>query len=311
MHLNNLAKMSRPGHILIGGGTGFIGTTLCKQLKSKGYGITVISRMPGVNRLSWGELQDKGLPKGTTAVVNLAGQNVMDFSRRWTAGFKQNVFFSRVNTTKTLAGLIDNATCKPEVFVTISGVGIYKPDSEKEYTEESQVTPFDFFSDLCNQWEKAAHFEKPDSQKQCRIVTIRSGVVLGRDGGMIKQMYLPFYLGLGGPVGTGSQYMPWIHLNDLTNLIIYSIETPKVHGVLNGVAPNPCTNMEFTKAFGKALSRPTLFPVPSFVLNCLLNKERAVMITEGQKVLPKKTLSTGFKYQYPDIESACREVVSK
>nr|CAH7713264.1 unnamed protein product [Callosobruchus chinensis] len=234
--------MSSPGNVLIGGGTGFIGSALRNVLRGKGYGITVISRMPGPSRISWNDLNQKGLPKDTTAVVNLAGQNVMDFTRRWTAGFKQNVYNSRVNTTAALAKAIDDASVKPSVFVTISGVGAYKPDPKKEYTEESPCGNFDFFSKLCKDWESAAKLSK----EKCRVVTIRSGVVLGRDGGMIKQLYLPFYLGLGGPIGMGDQFMPWIHIDDLTSLIVYAIENPKVEGVLNGVAPTPCTNKEFS-----------------------------------------------------------------
>lgn len=203
--------------------------------------------MPGPQRISWNDLQTNGLPKDTTAVVNLAGQNVMDVSRRWTAGFKQNVFNSRINTTKLLATKIDEIKMnKPSVFVTMSGVGIYKPDQNKQYTEESQCNEFDFFSKLCNHWEKAAVLHTK-TQEECRLVTIRSGVVLGKGGGMIKQLYLPFYLGLGGPVGDGTQYMPWIHIDDLIRLIIYAIENPNVKGVVNGVAPNPCTNKDFSK----------------------------------------------------------------
>lgn len=203
--------------------------------------------MPGPQRISWNNLQAKGIPKETTAVVNLAGQNVMDISRRWTAGFKQNVFNSRINTTKLLATKINElGPKKPSVFVTISGVGIYKPDQVKQYTEDSYCEEFDFFSKLCKQWEEAAALNA-ETVSSCRLVTIRSGVVLGRNGGMIKQLYLPFYLGLGGPVGNGTQFMPWIHIDDLTNLIVYAIENPNVKGVLNGVAPSPCTNMEFTK----------------------------------------------------------------
>ncbi|CAH1155612.1 unnamed protein product [Phaedon cochleariae] len=300
--------MASASSILVGGGTGFVGTTLCNALRSKGYGVTIISRMPGPHRVSWCDIQTKGLPKNTKAVVNLAGQNVMDFTRRWTAGFKQNVYSSRVNTTKSLASIIDEANEKPTAFVTISGVGCYKPDKQKEYTEESVCGEFDFFSKLCKDWEEAAHLSDL-SNRYCRVVTIRSGVVLGREGGMIKQLHLPFYLGLGGPVGNGEQYMPWIHIEDLTNIIIHAIETPNVEGILNGVAPKPCTNMEFSKAFGNAMRRPALLPLPSFVLNMLLNKERAVMITEGQKVIPKRTISTGFNYKYGDIQSACRALV--
>ncbi|CAH1968282.1 unnamed protein product [Acanthoscelides obtectus] len=127
---------------------------------------------------------------------------------------------------------------------------------------------------------------------------------------MIKQLYLPFYLGLGGPIGTGNQYMPWIHIDDLTSLIVYAIENPKVEGVLNGVAPVPCTNKEFSLAFGKALHRPAFIPIPSIVFDILLNKERAIMVTEGQKVIPKNTLSSGFKYKYQNIEVACKSLVA-
>ncbi|VEN59572.1 unnamed protein product [Callosobruchus maculatus] len=301
--------MSSPGNVLIGGGTGFIGSALRNLLRFKGYGITVVSRMPGPSRISWNELIVNGLPKDTTAVVNLAGQNVMDFTRRWTAGFKQNVYNSRVYTTSTLAKAINDASVKPSVFVTISGVGAYKPDPKKEYTEESPCGDFDFFSKLCKDWESAAKLSL-ESKEKCRLVTIRSGVVLGREGGMIKQLYLPFYLGLGGPIGMGEQFMPWIHIDDLASLIVYAIENPKVEGVLNGVAPTPCTNKEFSLAFGKALHRPAFIPVPSFVFDILLNKERAVMVTEGQIVIPKKTLSTGFKYKYPNIDTACKALVA-
>lgn len=202
--------------------------------------------MPGLQRISWNDIQGKGLPDKTIAVVNLAGQNVMDVSRRWTSGFKQNVYNSRVNTTKLLANKINEAKQKPAVFVTISGVGIYKPDPTREYTEDSQCETFDFFSKLCKNWENAAVLNI-HTQKLCRTVTIRSGVVLGKNGGMIKQLYLPFFLGLGGPVGSGTQFMPWIHIDDLSNLIIFSIENSNVTGILNGVAPNPCTNKEFSE----------------------------------------------------------------
>lgn len=198
--------------------------------------------MPGPQRISWHDLQSNGLPKNTKAVINLAGQNIMDFKQRWTAGFRQNVYNSRINTTKALAKAIAQAKEKPSVFVSMSGVGVYKPDGDVEYTEESKVESFDFFSKLCLEWEKASRLAPDD----CRIVNIRSGVVLGREGGMIGHLYLPFFLGLGGPVGDGHQYLPWIHINDLTKLIIFAVQTPTVSGILNGVAPKPATNKQFT-----------------------------------------------------------------
>ncbi|EFA00825.1 Epimerase family protein SDR39U1-like Protein [Tribolium castaneum] len=295
------------GTALVGGGTGFIGSHLCNALKSQGYGVTVISRMPGPQRMTWNDLNRVGLPEGTTAVINLAGQNVLDMKQRWNAGFKQNVFNSRVNTTSSLAKAISNAQNKPSVFVSISGVGIYKADKVREYDEASVEPEFDFFSRLCHEWEKAAKLPKGPT----RQVTIRSGVVLGRNGGMIKQLYLPFFCGLGGPVMPGDQYLPWIHIEDLTGLILFALKNDKVEGTLNGVAPQNVTNKEFSDAFAKALRRPAFFPVPKFVLNVLLSEERANMLTEGQKVLPKRTMSLGFQYKYPDIASACQQVVTK
>lgn len=200
--------------------------------------------MPGPQRISWHDLTKDGLPSGTTAVVNLAGQNILDMKQRWNAGFKQNVWNSRVNTSEALAKAIENAIEKPNVFVSMSGVGIYEPSASLSYTEDSPIKEFDYLSKLCVNWEKAAKL--PD-YTDCRNVFIRSGVVLGRNGGMIQQLYLPFYLCLGGPIGSGDQFLPWIHVEDLTRLILFAIENDNVTGVLNGVAPQPITNREFSQ----------------------------------------------------------------
>ncbi|XP_019762648.1 epimerase family protein SDR39U1 isoform X2 [Dendroctonus ponderosae] len=296
------------GTVLVGGGSGFVGTHLTKALSSKNYGVKIVSRMPGPRNVSWHEIGARGLPENTVAVVNLAGQNVMDFKRRWTAGFKQNVFSSRINTTASLAKAINNSLKKPKVYISMSGVGAYKPDPEAEYTECSNIRQFDFFSKLVIEWEKAAALDSA-AKNQCRVVAIRSGVVLGRDGGMIKQLYLPFILGLGGPVGNGAQFMPWIHIADLVDLIIFCIENNQVEGVLNGVAPQVCSNKQFSNAFAKTLNRPAFIPVPSFVFNLLLGAERAKMITEGQKVIPQRTQELGFKFRFPTVQSACENIV--
>ncbi|XP_069701637.1 epimerase family protein SDR39U1 [Periplaneta americana] len=292
------------GSVLVGGGSGFIGTAFGNLLRTKGYGVTIVSRMPGPQRMSWTELAESGLPDNTVAVVSLAGQNVLDPTRRWTPGFKQNVWASRVNTTQSLAQAIIRASSKPRVFISISGVGIYEPSETAEYTEDSRGGNFDFLSRLCQEWESVA---KLPAHLGVRQVTIRSGVVLGRRGGMIKQLFLPFYLGLGGPVGKGNQYMPWIHIHDLTSLLLFAIENENVRGVLNGVAPQIVTNRQFTKSFGRALWRPTVIPIPEFALNMAFSEERAKIMTAGQKVVPKRTLSYGFEYKYPDIDSACKE----
>ncbi|EAT45709.1 AAEL003019-PA [Aedes aegypti] len=291
-------------HVVIGGGTGFIGKRLAQTLRSDGYDVTTISRMPAVKHMTWHDLEKDGLPTGTSAVVNLAGQNVLDPTRRWTPGFKQNVWNSRINTTAACARAIEKATIKPKVFVSICGVSHYAPGPQLN-TEESKTTEFDFMSRLCIEWEKAANLS---DNSICRVVKIRSGVVIGREGGMIQSLILPFWLGFGGPIGDGSHDLPWIHVQDICNMIKFAIEKPEVNGILNGVAPELITNRDFTKAFASALIRPAFFPLPEFVLNLIFDKERAALLTQGAKVVPKRPQELGYKYQFPDIRSACKDV---
>ncbi|CAH0729737.1 unnamed protein product, partial [Brenthis ino] len=288
--------------VLVGGGTGFVGTRLSRLLKANNYNVINLSRMPAANNISWTSIENSGIPSNTCAIVNLAGQQFMDFTKVWTPGFKQNVRNSRVYTTRALATAINKSENKPKVFVLITGVGAYEPSETNCYDESSPPTGKDFFSKLLVEWEKAATVDPP-----VRLVIIRSGVVLGREGGMIKNMILPFYFGLGGPISSGKQFLPWIHIDDLTRLIHFAVENQEVKGILNGVAPQVITNADFTKAFAKALSRPAIFTVPEFALNLLLNEERAMMLTKGQHVIPKRTLEYGFQYKYPDIDGACAE----
>lgn len=288
--------------IAVGGGTGFIGSHLSELLNQKGYNVVNVVRMPGTKNISWSKLELQGLPNQTCAVVNLAGQQFLDFTKAWTPGFKQNVQNSRIYSTKALAKAINKSPDKPKVFVLITGVGAYEPSETQKYDENSPTTGLDFFSKLTVEWEKAAEVEAP-----VRLVIIRSGVVLGRRGGMIKNMFLPFYFGVGGPIGNGHQYLPWIHIEDLTRLILFAIENDNVNGILNGVAPQVITNETFTKAFAKALNRPAFIPVPETMLNLFLNEERAMIMTKGQHVTPKRVLEYGFEYKYGDIEQACRE----
>lgn len=290
-------------HVVIGGGTGFIGSQLIKSLSLEGISCTCISRMPGPNRISWNDLESYGLPENTSAVINVAGQNVLDPMQRWTPGFKQNVRNSRVKTTKALADSIQNT--KATVFATISGVAYYKPNGTV-YTEESKCESYDFLSRLSHDWEEAAKLPEDSNIRQ---VTIRSGVVLGRNGGMIKQIYLPFFFGLGGSIGSGTQYMPWIHITDLVCMFIFALKNSNVHGILNGVAPQLITNQKFTKEFAAAMKRPAFIPLPSFLLKILFSEERAKIMLEGQKVLPKRVTKLGFQYQYPNIENVCKQLV--
>ncbi|KAK0163605.1 hypothetical protein PV327_007271 [Microctonus hyperodae] len=287
--------------VVIGGGSGFIGSALSHALKNEGINVTIISRKERPNGITWANLAKNGLPGDTTHVINVAGQNILDPKKKWTKEFKKIVWDSRVGTTKSLAKAVANSDVK--FFATISGVAYYKPN-DKEYTEYDKCEKYDFLSELTHAWEEAA--ELPRDNK-CRRVTLRSGVVLGRTGGMINQIFVPFFFCLGGPMGTGNQYVPWIHISDIVNLFIFASYKDNVTGILNGVAPEIITNKQFTKAFSRALWKPAFIPMPSFALNLLFNSERAKIILEGQKVIPKRVLEYGFEYQYPNIKDACMQ----
>ncbi|XP_035679683.1 epimerase family protein SDR39U1-like isoform X1 [Branchiostoma floridae] len=290
--------------VLIGGGSGFIGTALRKLLEHRGYQVTLISRTPGKNKITWDEVKKTGLPE-CYAVVGMQGSNILNIFRRWTDGFKKEVWDSRVETTKTLAQAISEASNPPKVWVSFSGVGYYKPSYVYDYDEDSPGGDFDYISQLATAWEEAAKL--PAENTNTREVIIRSastGVVLGRDGGAIKQMYFSFWFGSGGVIGDGMQFFPWIHINDLTRLVMHALENEKVTGVLNGVAPETITNWDFTKEFNTVLLRPGFFPLPRPIVNFALGEERAKMLTEGQAVVPKRTLESGFTFNFPKIKMA-------
>ncbi|KAK2822745.1 hypothetical protein Q5P01_022810 [Channa striata] len=298
--------------VIIGGGSGFVGRELTGLLRKKGHEVTLISRQPGPGRITWGELESRGLPP-CEAAVNLAGENLMNPLRWWNESYKNDLFSSRIDTTKTLARAIGASPKPPHSWVLVSGVACYKMSETAQYTEDSEWTPFDLFSNLVKEWEAAAHLPG-NVAKNTKQVIIRSGIVLGRDGGAMKQMLLPFWLGLGGTLGSGSQPFPWIHVSDLAGIIARGLEPPAdtpspSPQVFNGVAPALNTNYEFTKELGRILRRPTIFPVPGFVLNTLMGSERAVILTQGQKVIPKRTLEAGYQYKYPDLTSALKEIV--
>ncbi|KAK6185229.1 hypothetical protein SNE40_007507 [Patella caerulea] len=292
--------------ILIGGGSGFVGGELSKLLVKNGLKVILVSRSAGSNKITWKDLEKNGLPKDCSGVVSMAGENILNPFKRWNEDFKSEVRSSRIDTTKALAQAIMEAENKPKVFVSMSGVAYHKPDDIKEYTEESSGGDYDFLSRLTTEWEAAA---KLPNSCNVRQIVVRTGVVLGRNGGMIKQIYLPFYMGAGGKIGSGLQWFPWIHVSDVAGIFAYAIQNENVNGVLNAVAPNPVTNSQFTSSFAGAMWRPSIFPTPGFMMNALFGAERGKVILEGQKVLPKRTLEYGYKFKYPDIDSACKEIV--
>lgn len=289
-----------------------MGRELMHLLKNKGHECTVISRKPGPGKITWDELEFNGLPP-CDGVVNLAGENLMNPLRWWNENYKNDLFSSRINTTKSLAKAISRSPSPPLSWVLITGVACYKPSLTAQYSEDSEWTPFDLLSKLVKEWEGAALLPE-NKAKTTKQFIIRPGVVLGRDGGAMKQMLLPFWLGLGGTLGSGRQPFPWIHVSDLAGIIAHALEdTGEVSypspQVFNGVAPALDTNYEFTKELGRVMRRPTILPVPGFFINALMGSERAMVLTQGQKVIPKRTQEAGYQYKYPDLSSALMEIV--
>ncbi|RWS27796.1 epimerase family protein SDR39U1-like protein [Leptotrombidium deliense] len=291
--------------VLIGGGTGFIGSRLKNAFSPIADKVILVSRNNAKDCLTWDHINKNGIPKGTDLVINVAGENVLNPFRYWSTSFKENVISSRVQTNKCLATAIQKCENGPRAFITISGVNYYRPNGE-EQTEYNQVSSFDFFSKLCEQWETAGNIEKSGTRR----VIIRCGVVLGSEGGMIANIKIPFKLGLGGIIGCGKQLMPWIHAHDLSQLFVFAACNERVNGVLNGVAPLVITNYDFTKAFGKSLQRPTLIPFPAFAVKLVFGTERSDMLLKGPKVIPRRVQELNFKYKYANIEAACNELVN-
>ncbi|XP_006913583.1 epimerase family protein SDR39U1 isoform X2 [Pteropus alecto] len=293
--------------VLVGGGTGFIGTALTQFLKARGHEVTLVSRKPGPSRITWDELATLGLPR-CDAVVNLAGENILNPLRRWNETFQKEVVSSRLETTRMLARAITEAPQpRPQAWVLVTGVGYYQPSLTAEYDEDSPGGDFDFFANLVTKWEAAAKLPG-DSTRQ---VVVRSGIVLGRGGGAIGHMLLPFRLGLGGPIGSGHQFLPWIHIRDLVGILAHALEASHVQGILNGVAPaSTPTNAEFAKALGAALGRPAFIPLPSTIVQAVFGQERAIMLLEGQKVVPRRTLAAGYQYSFPELGAALKEVIA-
>jgi len=301
------------GKVIVAGGSGFVGNEVCSLLRRKGYDVVIVSRHKSDSRvITWDDIRFQGLPDKTVAVVNLAGQNMLDPLKRWNPTFKELVRESRIQTAISLKDAIVNrykaGLDVPDVFVQITGVGIYPPgDNDIKYDEYSKIKADagGYMSRLVVDWEDAARLP---AEVPTRNVYLRSGVVLGRNGGMIKQVFLPFYLGGGGRMGSGEQNMPWIHVKDVSGIILHAIENKKIDGVLNGVAPQVTTNQEFVNAFASALYRPAFFPLPDFVWNLVFGEERAAVITKGVTVIPKRTEEElGYKFRYPNITACCQE----
>jgi uncharacterized protein (TIGR01777 family) len=296
--------------ILVTGASGFVGQRLIDRLLKKGYEINSLStrsdaRIRGTTAYHWQPNDfemDEGALDGVEGIIHLAGATV---SKRWTPQYKQEIFDSRTRTAETLFRAIAKAkqhTIKS--FISASAVGYYPSNADKLYTEDADPAN-DFLGQVCQQWERAGD---KISQLNVRVVKLRIGIVLGRGGGVLQQLERPTRFGLGAPLGTGKQWMSWIHLDDLCRLFIFALENERVTGAINAGGAQSVTNKAMSKALAKAMNKPFFFPpVPAFALKLLLG-EMATLALMSQKVSDAKTRNLGFVYQFNTLEDALTEM---
>ncbi len=297
-------------HVLITGGTGLIGSALCKKLLDKNHQVTVLSRNPqmvaqkcgqqvkGIKALS--ELSDDDV---INAVINLAGEPIAD--KRWSKNRKSVLEASRIDLTHDLVKWIAKRQFKPECLISGSAVGWYGDGGSAPLTEQSSYHD-EYTHQLCDAWEKQALTAK---KAGLRVCVARTGLVLADKGSFLQKMLLPFKLGLGGKLGNGDQFMPWIHLTDMTNLLIFLLENNRADGVFNACSPQAVTNKVFTTALSKQLKRFAFIPVPAILLQGLLGEMSRLLLT-GQNALPEKAQAMGFRFVYTDVTLALTDILS-
>jgi len=297
--------------ILITGGTGFIGRHLSTEASARGWQVVVLTRdtvaaahrLPAEVRLIE-SLDRLGDDQTVDAVVNLAGEPLA--AGRWTEARKQKFISSRVATTEALYQFFAAREQQPEVLVSGSAIGYYGAGNAQDKPVDESAAAVDNFShQLCKSWEKSA---APFESLGIRLVRLRTGIVLGEEGALAK-MLPPFKLGLGGPVGDGRQWMPWIHISDMVALILHSVDKAELSGPVNATAPNPVRNRDFTRALGAALHRPAIFPMPGPVVKLLFGQMGEELLLQGQRVIPRKVQDSGFNFQYPLLEGALADLL--
>jgi uncharacterized protein (TIGR01777 family) len=289
-----------------------IGSALATALRAQGDGVTLISRTPGSGRITWDALVRHGLP-ACDAVVNLAGQHILDLRRRWNAAYRQEVIASRVETTKILVNAMNESARPPEVFVSTAGKCFYgtrelaAAEPYPELDEDSKPMGLDFPAELVGLWEAAA--DGVDASR-VRHIKLRIGVVLARTGGILPLLCLPFRLGLGAVIGTGVQPLPWIHIDDMVGILRHVIDRRETRGRYNAVSPGIVTNREFMDGFARHLRRPLLWSVPEWAVRLLVGDERSSILLQGQLVRPRRTLEGGYTFRYPRLDPALRDLVN-
>lgn len=305
-------------NIFITGGTGLIGKALIDKLIERGNNITVLSRnkekaqklFKNKVNVVQGDPSQKGdwqnilISGGFDSIINLAGEAVT--SKRWTEIEKNIIYESRTKTTENIIDSIKKIPNKPKSLINASAVGYYGFQQDDREINENETIGKDFLSYLCRDWEdKARKAEKLG----LRVVRLRIGIVLSENGGALEKMVIPFKLYAGGHIGDGKQWIPWVHINDVVSMIIFSIDNENIKGPINLTSPNPVRMKDFCKEMGKVINRPSWLPVPSITLKATFG-EMADIITSGQRAIPQKALTNGYKFQYENVEEALKNLLA-
>ena len=294
--------------ILVSGASGLIGSALVPEIEAAGHTVRRLVRREQNSSLEVSWRTDMLHPASVEpfdAVIHLAGRNV---GTRWTSQVMRDIWESRVLGTQTISKAIADSkqrTGKPSVLISVSGIGYYGSRGDEELTEASSVGT-GFLADLARAWEGAT---EPAAKAGVRVVIPRVGVVLTRQGGALKKMLLPFQLGLGGPIGSGNQWMSWIVLEDLVRLLVSALNDPRMNGAINAVAPKPTTNRDFMRTLGSTLHRPAIFPLPAFVVKTLFGEMGKETLLASGRAVPVKLQELGFSFRHPEIREAMQFAV--
>lgn len=300
-------------NIVIAGGSGFLGSALSRALARDGHDVTILTRSADTStepRLSAVQWQPDGTAgpwarviSGADIVVNLAGESIA--AKRWSAAQKQKLRDSRLLATRSLTTAVRQAARPPAALISGSAVGYYGDRGTETLTETSSPGT-DFLANLAKEWEA----EATEAASRTRVALVRTGIVLDRNGGALQKMLPPFRMFVGGPLGAGTQYMPWIHKEDWVRMVTWMMTTDGARGPLNATGPTPVTNREFSTALGQALKRPSLLPAPAFALRIALGEMADALLLSGQRALPMRATDLGFSFRYTHIDDALMSLLS-
>lgn len=296
--------------VTLSGGTGFVGSRLVDQLLPSGARVHLLTRRlrpglaTGVMPYLWDHNREEAPAEslsGSDAVIHLMGEPV---AQRWSPEIKKRIRESRVSSSKHLVAAIAHAEPRPSTLISASAIGFYGSRGD-EWLDETSTAGSGFLSDVCREWEEEAMRAE---ELGVRVLRVRIGIVLGAEGGALHRMLPIFRAGIGGPLGSGSQWMSWIHVDDLVGMILFGLRYPHIHGVWNGVSPNPVTNADFTRTLARILKRPAFLPAPEFGLRMLFGEGSEALLA-SQRVKPVAAEEAGFRFQYAGLHAALRHIL--